>query len=238
LILATTVVGRLKQTYDPGRLTFFVCPFVFLTHTFSIRKLQVSVFSDLWFVLIFCIIPPILHSGMHDAPEQLKLDWFLQTAEPNVNTLVLNAVKENNDLETTLAKLDTIFPTLGIEPHQGTGFLLDFETLMRKMSPEAWTDQDKILSLISKLHPKTFQELSSNPSFRPPADSYSDLKAALHRKVQEDWATESWDSRETLKRKTFCSPHPRIPNDVGTFTVQQSRLSQHTSLKRERQMPT
>jgi len=80
-------------------------------------------------------------SGMQEAPEQLKLGWLVRRAEPNVYPLVLNTVKENNDLEATLAKLGTIFPTLEndvtlmkrieamkslgyrIEPHQVTAFL-------------------------------------------------------------------------------------------------------------------
>jgi len=145
-------------------------------------------------------------SGMQDAPEQLKLDWLVQSAEPNVYPLVLNTVKECKDLETTMAKLGTIFPTLendvtlrkriealptmsyAMEPHQVTTFFLEFETLTGKLSPEAWTDQDRLLSLISKLHTKTFQELRANPSYRPLTDNYADLKGALLKKVQEDWA--------------------------------------------------
>jgi len=141
---------------------------------------------------------------MQDAPEQLKLDWLVQTAEKNVHPLVLNTVKENNDLGATLANLGTTILTSGndatprkrielmqssgwrIEPHQVTAFFL--KNSNRKSFPEARNDRDKLLPLISKLHPNTFRELRSNPSLRPLTDNYSDLEAALHGKVQEDWA--------------------------------------------------
>jgi len=169
------------------------------------------------------------------------LDWLVQTAKPNVHPLVLNTVKENNDLEATLAKLGTIFPTLendvtlrkrieamqslgyGIEPHQVTAFFLEFETLIGKLSPEAWTDQDKLLSLISKLHPKTFQELRSNPSFRPLNDNYSDFKAALHRKVQEDWADRKLGFMGNNKeQKGFA-----VLNTASPMTLECSQSSSH-----------
>jgi len=77
---------------------------------------------------------------MQDAPEQLKLDWLVQTAETNVHPVVLNTVKENIDLGATLADLGTTILTSGndatqmeriesmqssgwrIEPHQVTAF--------------------------------------------------------------------------------------------------------------------
>jgi len=51
-------------------------------------------------------------SDIQDAFEKLKFHWLVQRAEPNVYPLVLNTVKENNDLEATLAKLGKILPTL------------------------------------------------------------------------------------------------------------------------------
>jgi len=74
----------------------------------------------------------------------------------------------------------------GIKPHQVTALFLEFEILIGQLSPEAWTDQHKLLSLISNLHPKTFQELRFDPIFLGPDGQNSDLKASSHRKVQED----------------------------------------------------
>jgi len=56
-----------------------------------------------------------------------------------------------------------------------------------KLSAHAFTDQDKLLALISKLHPKTFAEIRSERTWRSQTDNYTDMKGVLQAKVKEDW---------------------------------------------------
>ena len=120
--------------------------------------------------------------------DQVKTDWFIQACEPQVCKIVVNTVKESQgDLEASLTKLGEIFPTLendltlrrkikalpplprGPEPPQVVTFLLEFENLATKLTANAWTDQDKLLALISKIHPKTFvQRNLCKSSFEAP----------------------------------------------------------------------
>jgi hypothetical protein len=118
----------------------------------------------------------------------------------------MKVLKDNeNDLERSLRALGEIFPTLendltirkkieslqplgyAPEPQVLAAFLLDFETLASKLSPGAWTDQDRLLSLISKINPRTFQEIRSHPTFRPRTDTFLEFKQVLQEKVKEDW---------------------------------------------------
>jgi len=100
--------------------------------------------------------------------------------------------------------------------HQVTAFFL--KNSNRKISPEARTDQDKLLPLISKLHPKTFQELRPNPCLRPLTDNYSVLKAAPHGKVREDWADRKlWIMGNNKEKKVNFSVHHLF--EVGSHQV-------------------
>jgi hypothetical protein len=145
-------------------------------------------------------------SGLQSASDQVKSDWLAQAAEPQVYKITMKVLKDNeNDLERSLRALGEIFPTLendltirkkieslqplgyAPEPQVLAAFLLDFETLASKLSPGAWTDQDRLLSLISKINPRTFQEIRSHPTFRPRTDTFLEFKQVLQEKVKEDW---------------------------------------------------
>ena len=112
-------------------------------------------------------------SGLQHISDQFKIDWLIQACEPQVYKIVVNTFKQSEgDLETSLTTLGDIFPTLekdlklrkkieallplpcGPEPPQVATFLLEFENLAHKLTANAWTDQDKLLALISKIHQK------------------------------------------------------------------------------------
>jgi len=80
--------------------------------------------------------------------------------------------------------------TYGPDPSQLADFLLKFENLVCKLSAHAFTDQDKYLALISKLHPKTFAEIRSERIWRSQTDNYTDKKVVLQEKVKEDMVDE------------------------------------------------
>ena len=92
-----------------------------------------------------------------------------------------------NDL-TIRRKLESLTPlNYSPEPQHLANFLLEFDTLLGKLTEQAMTDQDKLLLLISKLNSKTFQEIRANFTWRPHTDSYAGLKQVLQEKVKEDW---------------------------------------------------
>ena len=116
--------------------------------------------------------------GLNFASDLVKTDWLAQACEPGVYKITTNVIKETgSNLEETLKRLGEIFPTLendltirrkieslptlgyAPEPQVLASLLLEFETLSGKLSTHAWIDQDKLLFLIGKLHPKTFQEI-------------------------------------------------------------------------------
>ena len=145
-------------------------------------------------------------SGLNFASDLVKTDWLAQACEPENYKITTNVIKETgSNLEETLKRLGEIFPTLenvltirrkieslptlgyAPEPQVLASFLLEFETLSGKLSAHAWTDQDKLLSLIGKLHPKTFQEIRAHPFWRSRTDTYQEMKSSLQEKVKEDW---------------------------------------------------
>ena len=143
------------------------------------------------------------------------------------------------DLEATLTKLGEIFPTLendltvrrkieslqslsySLDPVQLATFLLDFETLLGKLSENSMTDQDKFLHLINKLHPKTFQELRESPVWRPRTDTYPGIKQALTEKVKEYWV----DIRLVVTQKNLLAQTEQM--QVESAQTPQSTNYQH-----------
>ena len=118
-------------------------------------------------------------SGLQHASEQTKTDWLVQASDPKIHTL-------QNDL-TVRTKIELLTPlSYAPDPAQLATFLLDFGTLLGKLSENSMTDQDKLLHLINKLHPKTFQELQASPVWRPHTDTFSGIKQALPEKVKDD----------------------------------------------------
>ena len=181
-------------------------------------------------------------SGLQNASEQTKTDWLVQASDPKIYKIVTATVKENQgDLEATLTKLGEIFPTLendltvrrkiealtslsyAPDPAQLATFLLEFETLLGKLSENSMTDQDKLLHLINKLHPKTFQELRASPVWRPHTDTYSGIKQALTEKVKEDWV----DKRLVVTQKNLLAQTEQM--QVDSAQTPQSTSYQHQS---------
>ena len=49
------------------------------------------------------------------------------------------------------------------------------------------SDEDKLLILIEKVHPKTYFEIRQNPIFRNRSETYIGFREVLTEKVKEDW---------------------------------------------------
>ena len=70
----------------------------------------------------------------------------------------------------------------------------------------AWTDQAKLLALISKLHPTAFQETRAHPVWRPKTDNYQHMKNTLQEKVKEDWSNKKMTNPKTSQVLTVDAP--------------------------------
>jgi len=85
-------------------------------------------------------------------------------------------------------------------------FCSSSENLVFKLSAQAFTDQDKLLALISKLHPKTFTEIRLERIWSIQADNYTDMKGGvLQERVKEDWVDKQFSNP---KSQFFCPGHP------------------------------
>ena len=193
-------------------------------------------------------------SGLQQMSDQVKTDWLIQACDPQVYKIVVNTVKESQgDLEASLTKLGEIFPTLendltlrkkiealpplpyGPEPPQVVTFLLEFENLAHKLTANAWTDQDKLLALISKIHPKTFQEIRANPILRPKTDTYADMKHTLQEKVKEDWVDKKMTNPKTLQVLAVDTPMQVDSPQPTSTNVSQAGQGSHFQGRQPRQ---
>ena len=103
------------------------------------------------------------------------------------------------------------------------------------MSTNAWTDQDKLLALISKIHPKTFQEIRANPILRPKTDTYADMKHTLQEKVKEDWVDKKMKNPKTLQVLAVDTPMQVDSPQSNSMNVSQAGQGSHFQGRQPRQ---
>ena len=137
--------------------------------------------------------------------DQTKKGWFYQFSSPKVKKLVERVAEENESFGEFLRGLELLFPKLENDiylrdrlrkipilpkepsPQEVETMLLKMEEVLSLLSPEAMSDQEKLLTLISKLHPQTFKEIRQDRSDRRQCDNYNSLKTLLREKAREDF---------------------------------------------------
>ena len=71
-------------------------------------------------------------------------------------------------------------------PQEVESLLLEMETLFLKLPPEAFSEEEKGLLLVSKIPPQTWKEIRSERCWRNRCDSFESLKELLREKVRDD----------------------------------------------------
>jgi hypothetical protein len=159
-------------------------------------------------------------SGGNTMSEKLKLDWLIESITPKVKRLIEKLVEESDSrLEKVLRQMEALFPKIendltirsaiekipqlpqNPDPAQVANLLLELESLFGKLSENAMSDQEKFLTLLKKLHPRTYGEIRADRFYKRRSETFSDLKATLVEKVGEDWV-----EKNLLKRENFLRP--------------------------------
>ena len=80
------------------------------------------------------------------------------------------------------------------------------------MSPGALGDQEKLLLLAKKIHPKTFQELRLDRFYKRRTESFQELKSALLEKSQEDWIERQLFHQKKQSLTVLNDPSISVPS--------------------------
>ena len=113
------------------------------------------------------------------------------------------------------------------KPHQFTAYLIDYDNLLTRLKRAPMSDEDKLLILIEKVHPKTYFEIRQNPIFRNRSETYIGFREVLTEKVKEDWVETG-----------FFSQHPTHLAVLGSeenFSVSRKRAHFCSSTHRRRE---
>ena len=95
--------------------------------------------------------------------------------------------KLENDL-TLRAKLENVSPLpYSPEPPVVSQLFIDLEELFSRMSPLAMSEQEKLIVLMKKVHPRTFAELRQDRFFKRRCETFLELKQCIFEKAEEDW---------------------------------------------------
>ena len=142
-------------------------------------------------------------AGLEGVEESTARAWFVHAMEEPVLTVVESLFDKTSTLEDLIRETSRIFPTyvtdlslrkqvseirgLPAEPslEEVETLLLDLETLWSRMSDDAYSDQEKYVTLAGKLGGKLWESLRSHPTFRATLQSYNGLKAAVRGFVSE-----------------------------------------------------
>ena len=180
-------------------------------------------------------------SNMLGESDEVKCDWLIQAAEPSTYGMFSTVCKTSHkNLNLALKKLSQIYPShendLTVRkslssmqqlPYQPSPqllaeFFLKFDDLMSKLSVEAMSNQEKLLLVTGKIHPKTLSEMRSNNIFRRRTEKFPEICEALREKVHDDWTDRTLGFGVTSSRglnilssdpptessPTFGSPQP------------------------------
>ncbi len=141
--------------------------------------------------------------GLVQAPDQAKLDWLVEACTPKVQKLVEKVVEDsNNNLHHVLLKLEELFPRLenditirgnlekipqlpaNPEPSQVAQLFIDFEENLSRLSKDAMSEQEKLIFLVKKLHPKTFLGFATRQVLQAPNGGLHLLKTSTSGQVK------------------------------------------------------
>jgi hypothetical protein len=143
-------------------------------------------------------------TGVTSQPESSKLDWAVAAAAPKVQRIVERLAAEAKSYNAFAQRLTEIFPkvendisiraqlqklpALGRDPAPGEleALLVEMSDLMSKMSPDALGEQEKLLLLVSKIHPAQWRDMRAERRDRERCNSFDELLAYWRERVTDD----------------------------------------------------
>ena len=149
-------------------------------------------------------------SGLHNETDEVKCYWLIECMAPKFRRVVENLAETCDfQLVSVLSKMNVLFPHLENdlsirllldkipplifqpEPSTVAQMFFEIEELLVELTENAMSDQEKLILLIKKIHPRTYNEMRQDRFFKNKMASFSDLKNALLDKVMEDWTEKS-----------------------------------------------
>jgi len=144
-------------------------------------------------------------TGLTEAPTAVKMDWIIQSCNPKVRHLLERITESQPTWEQFVDSIHNLFPKLETDwsirdrlrhlqglpkdpsPSQIEVLLLEMESLLARMQPNAFSPQDKLLLLMEKLHPEAWRALRERREWRPRTEDYQSLKELIREKARDDF---------------------------------------------------
>lgn len=149
-------------------------------------------------------------SGLHSDVDEVKCYWLIECMAPKFRKVVENLVESSEcQLVPVLSKMNTLFPQLENdlsirllldkipllpyqpEPSVVAQMFFDIEERLAELTDNAMSDQEKLILLIKKVHPRTYQEMRQDRFYKDKMSTFFLLKESLLSKTMEDWTEKS-----------------------------------------------
>ena len=145
-------------------------------------------------------------SSLTLADDQTKNDWLVQAFQPKLRKILESILEKESKFDLVMEELANVFPKVEnsislrqqlsrvpqlaskVSPAEGEQMLLEVETLFSKLPDSSMSEDEKVLLLVSNIHPTQWKEIRAERSWRKRCDTYTDLKALVREKVRDDYA--------------------------------------------------
>ena len=186
-------------------------------------------------------------TGLLEAAALTKKDWFLHCCAPKLKRIVESVAETNDSFESFLNGIQKLFPkvenTVSLRqqlqkvcklandpsPAEVEQMLLEFDSLVAKFPNGSLSEEEKLLLLVTKVHPVSWKEIRSERNWRARCDRYSDLKELLREKARDDMVEKFLYSQISAKRDTnkafVLEPNPNTNSTSSTAPEQNQNRS-------------
>lgn len=145
-------------------------------------------------------------TGLLQANSVVQVDWVVNCCAPKIRRIAETLAARVTTADALLRELSSVFPqvenTISLRvalqkvpvlskeptPSEIEHLILDLEVLFSKFPMNCLSNDEKVLTLVSKLHPNTWKEMRSDKEIRSKCNDYENLKSALREKMRDDLA--------------------------------------------------
>ena len=156
-------------------------------------------------------------TGLVGADDETKRDWLTQACHPKIRKMVDSLADRTQTFDDLLDSISQLFPKVensisirqqlgkvpGLQrdasPAEVETLLLELDNLFSKLPSDSFSEEERLLLLVSKLNPETWREIRAERTWRNRCDSYESLKELLREKSKDD----------NLERYLFSQVHKR-----------------------------
>lgn len=158
-------------------------------------------------------------TGPLNADSLTKKDWLIHSCSPKVRKVVEALGEKEDSFENFLERISQVFPKVENSislrqqlqkipplqreptPMEVEQLLLELETILAKFHANSLSDEEKVLTLVGKLHPQMWKEIRSERKFRPRCETFASLKELLREKTTDD-ANERYMFSQMMSKPT------------------------------------